>query len=277
MVALSFGSLNSAAARDDDLRFAITSAVASDPSYANYRELTRYIAAQLGRKPVFISGLSYNQVDNLFMEELVDVGFLCNCHYARRKAIVQFEPIAAPVIAGYGRPKFQVYIIVPKDSPATSLADLKGKAVDFADPLSTTTLLAASLLQNKNETIKSYFGKPIYSGSHDMTIELVAGKIVDAGFIDGHIWDYHHNVDPASVSKTRVIYRSQHFTMPPVVVNRTMPEDVKRKMTTILLTMHETAAGQDILKKLRISKFVDIREKDYQDVLQIYGAVKERI
>lgn len=60
------GSLNIAAARDDDLRFAIMSAVASDPSYANYRELTHYIAARLGRKSVFISGLSYSQVDNLF-------------------------------------------------------------------------------------------------------------------------------------------------------------------------------------------------------------------
>lgn len=271
------GSLNIASARDDDVRFAITSAVASDPSYENYRKLTRYIAAQLGKKSVFISGLSYNQVDNLFKEGLVDVGFLCNCHYARRKEAVQFEPIAAPVLVGHNKPQFQVYIIVPKDSPVKSLSDLKGKAVDLADPLSTTTLLAASLLQKKNETIKSFFGKAIYSGSHDMTIELVAGKIVDAGFIDGHIWEYHNAVDPAYVSKTRVIYRSQNFTTPPVVVSRNMLEEVRRKIRTALLTMNETPEGRAILKKLRIERFVDIREKDYQDVLQMYSAVKERI
>ncbi len=268
--------MNTAAAQDRELRFAITSAVASDPSYKSYRELAHYVSAQLGRKSVFISGLSYTQVDDLFLKGAVDVGFLCNCHYARRKAIVKFEAVAAPVIMGYGQPIFQVYVIVPKDSPIRSLEDLKGKSVDFADPLSTTTLYAAFLLQGKNRTIESFFGKSIYSGSHDMTMELVAGKMVDAGFIDGHIWDYHNATNPVYASKTKVILRSQQFTIPPVVISRNTPEEVKRKIRSALLTMHHTAAGSDILKKLRIEKFVEIRDKDYQDVAQMYRMVKNR-
>ncbi len=266
-----------ACAGEGDLHFAITSAVASDPSYKNYRELSDYIAARVGEKAFLISGLSYSQVDELFVGHEVDVGFLCNTHFARRKKSVKFEAIAAPVIAGYGKPKFQIYLIVPKDSGLKTIYDLRGKSVDLADPLSTTTVFAAYMLKERKETIRSFFGKAVYSGSHDMTVRLVANKVVDAGFIDGHIWDYHDKVDPVYSSKTRIIYRSPDFTTPPVVVSRTIDETLKTKIRNVLLTMHKDGRGREILKKLRIEKFVAIKDKDYDDVLKIYRQVKDRL
>lgn len=263
-----------AAAQPGVLRFAITSAVASDPSFNNYRELTNYIAKRVGRKAVFISGLTYSQVDSLFLKEDVDVGFLCNAHFARRKDIVGFVPMAAPVISGYKKPKFQVYIIVHKDSGLKSLDDLRGRSVDFADPLSTTSIYAAYMLKRKNATIKSYFGKAVFSGSHDMTIELVAKKLVDAGFIDGHIWDYQEKTRSPYCSETRIIHKSPDFTIPPVVVSRTTPEWLRMKLKEILLSMHKDPEGMEILKKLRIDKFVCIGGSDYQDISRMYKMVR---
>lgn len=181
------------------------------------------------------------------------------------------------VVTDYGKTKFQIYIIVHKDSSITSLDDLKDKTVDFADPLSTTTVYGAYLLAQKNETLKTYFKKAIYSGSHDMTIELVANKLVDAGFIDGHIWDYHHNVRPAYSGQTKVIHRSPDFTIPPVVVSRTLDPEIKAEVKKILLTMHEDAKGKGILKKLRIDKFIDIKDTDYDDVYEMYQGIKDRL
>ncbi len=277
MTVIPAGTSAYAAARDNELRFVITAAVASDPSYSSYRELTNYLAGKIGDKSVFISGLTYDQVDNLFQKGLVDVGFLCNCHYARRKSVVSFEPIAAPIIAGYGKPKFQIYVIVAKDSAIRTIADLEGKSVDLADPLSTTALYAASLLEEKNATIKSFFGKTIYSGSHDMTIELVANRMVDVGFIDGHIWDFYKSVSPAVTAKTKVIYRSRDFTIPPVVVRKGTPEAVKQKIRQILIAMDRDAGGCEILGKLHIEKFVDIKERDYEDVVHLYNRLKDRM
>lgn len=271
------GMVNMAGAEKAEIRFAITSAVASDPSYSGYKLLTDYVAGKMGRKSAFISGLSYNQVDDLFIDHKVDVGFLCNTHFARQRNIVGFQALAVPVIEGYEKPKFQVYIIVNKDSGIKSLKDLKGKTVDFSDPLSTTNIYAAYLLKKRNQTIRSYFGKAIYSGSHDMTVRLVANKMVDAGFIDGHIWDFHERVRPEYSSKTRVIQRSPDFTMPPVVVSKSMPEEVRRKMAGILLSMHEDSVGREILKKLRIEKFVAARDDDYQDVRRMYNTVRSSL
>jgi len=269
--------VTAAAFAQEDLRFAITSAVASDPSYENYRELTAYVAKKVGKKSFFVSELSYNQVDNLFIERKVDVGFLCNTHYARRKDAVKFEAIAAPIITGHKKPKFRIYIIVSKDSSIKSLNDLRGASVDLSDPLSTTTIFTSYKLQEMNETLSSFFGNAIYSGSHDMTVRLVADKVVDAGVIDGHIWDFHDKVRPVYSSKTKVIYRSPEYTTPPVVVSRTMDQSLKKKLVNILLTMHEDARGKEILKKLRIEKFVAVRDKDYEDVLEMYRKVKDRL
>jgi len=265
---------NPVSAQEGELKFAITGAVASDPSFTSYRELTAYVANKMREKPLFVSGLSYGQVDNLFTGGMVDVGFLCNAHYARRKDAVKFEPIVAPVIAAYGKPKFRVYLIVHKDSSIKSLDDLRGKSVDLADPLSTTSIYTAHELQKKNETMKSYFGKTVYSGSHDMTIKLVAGKLVDAGFIDGHIWDYHERFHPLDSSKTKVIARSTDFTTPPVVVSKMMDEASKKKIRRIFLDMNKDPKGREILNKLGIEKFKEIKDKDYQDVFHMYTGVK---
>ncbi len=265
-----------AIAAQKEIRVVITSAVASDPSYSAYRELSNYLAEKIGMKSIFISGLSYNQVDNLFLSNQVDIGFLCNTHFARRKNKVKFEAVAAPVIAGYGKPKFQLYYIVRKDSNINSIDDLKGKTVDLADRLSTTAIYAEYLLEERGETINSFFRKAIYSGSHDMTIELVANKMVDAGVVDGHIWDYHDRVDPRRTSKTKIIYRSQDFTIPPVVVAATLDQDTKRNVKKALLAMGGDSEGRRILGRLHIEKFVDIKGGDYEDVLRIYNRLRTR-
>jgi len=264
-------------AQEKELKFAVTGAVGSDPSYSHYRELTDYIANKVGKKTVFVSGFNYSQVDNLFLKGQIDVGFLCNTHFGRRSKVVGFQPIAAPVITGYGKPKYQQYIIVHKDSNIKSIDDLKGKSVDMSDQLSTSTLYAAYMLLKKNETISSYFGKAIYSGNHDMTVELVANKLVDAGYIDGYIWDYHDNVRSEYSSKTKIIHKSADFTMPPVVVSGSIKKEVKTEIQRVLLTMHQDAKGREILKKLRIDKFVEVNEDSYQDVVQMYNKVKDRM
>lgn len=258
-----------------ELHFAITSAVASDPSYANYRKLTNYISNKLGRKSAFISGLSYNQVDNLFVSNKVDVGFLCNAHYARQRDVEKFVPIAAPVITGYKKAKFRIYVIVPKESRLKTLDDLRGRSVDLADPLSTTTIFTAYMLKNRNADMKSFFRKVYYSGNHDMTIQLVASGLVDSGVVDGHIWDYHEAVEPKYSSKTKVIFRSQEFTIPPVVVGRSVDPGLKKRIRDILLSMHEETEGRKILASLRVERFVDIKESDYEDVSRMYKLVKK--
>lgn len=268
---------NRADAQEHELRFAITGAVASDPSHSYYRELTDYVANKVGKKTVFVSGLSYDQVDNLFLKGQIDIGFVCNTHYGRRGNVVGFQPLAAPVITGSDKPRFQIYVIVHKDSNFKSINDLRGKSVDFADPLSTTSVYAASMLLKKDATIRSYFGKAIYSGSHEMTVELVANKLVDAGYIDGFIWDYLENVRPENSSKTRIIHKSEEFTTPPVVVSGSIDKGLKNEIQRILLTMHQDAKGGEILRKLRIDKFVEVNAASYQDVIQMYDNVKDRL
>lgn len=267
---------NETAPGQPELRFAITAAVASDPGFAHYKDLTEYISGKLGRKCVFISGLTYSQVDNLFRAGDLDVGFLCNAHYARTKKEVKFEAIAAPVLKCCSKPQFQVYVIVNRDSRLESIADIKGMSVDCSDPLSTTALYAKYLLLEKKTTPESYFSKVIYSGGHEMTLQLVANKMVEAGFIDGHIWEYENAKGSPYTAKTRIIHKSRYFTIPPVVVSASMPRQSKTEIKNILLNMHKDPAGERILKALYIEKFVQVSDRDYDNVHRLYLKVNGR-
>jgi ABC-type phosphate/phosphonate transport system substrate-binding protein len=50
---------------------------------------------------------------------------------------------------------------------------------------------------------------------------------------------------------------------------------MKQKLLQVLLTMQKDDEGREILKKLRIEKFTDIKERDYEDVAYLYDVVKK--
>ncbi|MEK3884111.1 phosphate/phosphite/phosphonate ABC transporter substrate-binding protein [Paenibacillus sp. PL2-23] len=75
-------------------------------------------------------------------------------------------------------------IIVPKDSPAQSVEDLKGKSFLFADPASTTGHLypratLMKLLSLKNDEIPEYFSNVSFSGGHDKSLLAIANGDAD--------------------------------------------------------------------------------------------------
>lgn len=266
-----------AGAVQPELKFAVTNMVGSDPSAMKYRQLADYLAGKTGMKTVFISGLLYTQIDGLFKAGQVDVAFLCNAHYARRKKDLGFQPLVAPVMSGYDRPKFQVYVIVNKDSKYKSIEDLRGKSVDLSDPLCSTRIYAEYLLLQRHETLSSFFRRVIYSGNVDMTIHLVANRLIEAGFVEGHIWDMEDRIEPVFVSRTKIIHRSQEFTIPPLVVSSSLPGTLRQKIKKLLLGMHADAEGRKVLDALHIKRFVQAEEKDYDDILKMYNDVKGRI
>ena len=93
-----------------------------------------------------------------------------------------------------------------KAAPFNWLEDLKGHTFAFTDPDSNTGRLVPlywlAALHTRPET---FFGRSIYTYSHDNSIMAVARGLVDAAAVDGLIWDYYAKKNPAFTSKTRII------------------------------------------------------------------------
>lgn len=140
------------------------------------------------------------------------------------------------------------------DSGITSLKDAKGKSFAFAEPNSTSGYLvpAVEMLTETGMPLEEYFSEVKFSGGHEQSIVAVANGDVDAGvaWADGlGNWEDGYNsgafrkaADSGLIDMNDVveIWRSGLIPEGPMVVRKSLPEDVKDKVTQLTADLHET-------------------------------------
>lgn len=167
------------------------------------------------------------------------------------------------------------------DSGIKSMDDAKGKVFAFADPNSTSGyLIPGAELMEKYGKLEDYFKEVKMSGGHEQSIVGVANGDFDAAvaWADGvGNWEDGFNsgafrkaADSGLVDMSTIqeIWRSKLIPEGPMVVRKTLPQDVKDKMYALLDTMWETdpqcaynvAAGE-------AKDFVPVKHEDYLGII----------
>ena len=182
------------------------------------------------------------------------------------------ELLVAPQVGG--ETVYYSYLIVPDDSNAQGLKNLRGKVFAFSDPLSTTgRLVPVYWLKEMGETPERFFKKTVYTYSHDNTIKAVAEKLVDGGAVDSLVYDATVARHPDYSHSVKVIQKSQPFGNPPVVVPPGLDPQLKKQLRDLFLTMHEDEKGKSILKDLLIDRFVIPDDRFYDPVREMANKV----
>ena len=202
----------------------------------------------------------------------IDLAFICSGPYASGRDELGFEALAMPRVRGSHL--YQSYLIVNNDGPIQKLADLKGKIFAFSDPHSNTGKLVPDYwLWQEGEKPETFFGKTIYTYSHDNSIMAVAMSLVDGAAVNGQVWEYYNQRNPVFTSKTRIIKKSMPFGNPPVVASSRLPNQTKDRLRGLLLSMHREPEGKKILDELMIDSFIAPKEECYDPIL----AMKENM
>ena len=126
------------------------------------------------------------------MESEADLAFLCGLPYVEltldREPPV--EPLAAPVLQGDrygGRPIYFSDVIVRRDSPFHSFADLRGRSWSYNERQSQSGYgVVRYWLAQLGET-NGYFSRVVEAGWHEQSIRLVCAGEVDASAIDSQV------------------------------------------------------------------------------------------
>lgn len=256
------------------LRVALGAVHTPSEGFIYYQQLLSYVGTKLGRRIECVERTDYAEVNSMLKSGEVDMAFVCSRPYVDGKEEFGLELLVAPQMCG--KAEYYSYIIVPRDSPATSLADLKGKIFAFSDPLSNTGKLAPSYaLSLQGKTPDTFFAKYIYTHAHDKTLKLVAGRVVDGGALDSLVWDYGQQKNSRYISQTRVIERLGPYGIPPVVVRKGLDPATRAKLRGIFLAAHEDKAGAEVLAGMMIDRFIEIDDRAYDSIRQMKTALAQ--
>jgi phosphonate transport system substrate-binding protein len=247
------------------LRVAVGAMISPQQTVSYYKHLLNYIGKKLGLEVQLLQRKTYVETNALFRKGGVDLAFVCSGPYANGKEKYGFDLLATPQI--HGSHSYQSYLIVNRDSLFHSLKDLKGMIFAFTDPDSNTGRLVPTYwLAEWGVKPESFFGKTIYTYSHDNSILAVAKGLVEGAAVNSLIWEYYHNKNPIFTSRTRIIRKSEPYGNPPLVTSGHLSPGLRGRIREIVLSMHSHPEGRDILKEIMIDRFVVPQEVWYAGI-----------
>ncbi|GAB4400554.1 MAG: phosphate/phosphite/phosphonate ABC transporter substrate-binding protein [Anaerolineales bacterium] len=247
------------------LRVAVAAIISPKGTVESYSELLNYLSNKTNRPVELVQRRTYMEVNDLIAQGKVDLAFVCTSAYVVGSKTFGMELLAAPQING--ETTYRSYLIVPFDSPAQTISDLRNKVFAFTDPISLTgRAYPTALVQDLGSTPEEFFSRTFFTYSHDEAIYAVANGLADGASIDNLVYEYAIARDPSLLQKVRLIHQSPPFGIPPVVVNPTIRPQIKAELQNILFEMNEDVVGQNALDVIGIEKFVPINDESYASV-----------
>jgi phosphonate transport system substrate-binding protein len=258
------------------LRLAVAPVYSPRRSFPVYRDLAGYLGSATGLIPDLVTGKTYAEINDLVRTGDVTLAVVCTLAYIEGQHDFGMEALVVPVTGG--ATVYYSYLIVPRDSPARRLEDLRGGTFAFSDPLSNSGRLAPVYrLLEIGETPESFFRRYIFTYSHDNSIQAVARKVVDGAAVDSQVYDYVAADDPAVGAATRIIARWGPYGINPVVVHPRLAPTLKQRLRQIFLTMHTDREGRQLLARLRVDRFIVPDDRLYDSVRTMRRRVKGQL
>lgn len=248
----------------DSLRVAITPVLVEKNIELNKR-LIEYIGKRIRMPVTIVQRKTYQEINDLIERSQVDVAFVCTLSYVIGKEKFGMEIISVPMTRG--EPYYYSYVIVPQNSRAKLIDDLKGKLYAYPDPMSNSGYLYPRFrLAKAGYSPDIFFKKWVRTYSHTAAIEAVSDGLVDGASVDSYIYDLMRIQRPDLTSRTKIIEISPPFGFPPVVVRKNLPVQIKNELKTILLGMDKDPAGAKILQDMLLDRFVEGNDSLYDNI-----------
>ena len=175
---------------------------------------------------------------------------------------------AIPIAQRAEDEKFISRYIVPVNSPAKSLQDLKGKTFAFGSPSSTSGhLMPRYFLLKDGINPDKDFSRIAFSGAHDATVAFVASGRADAGVLNASVLDRLIEKGDANAKAVRVLATTPPYYDYNWTVRGDLDPAVVKKLTEAFLKLDPAnPAHKEILDLQRASKFIPTKPENYRGI-----------
>jgi len=240
-------------AKYPELTFAIIPAENATGVVERYAPLMDYLTKQIGVKVNLRIANDYAAVIEGQRTGSVHIASYGSASFARALITgVKTEAFAIDV-NGDGTTGYYSVFYVKKDSPYKSIEDLKGKNLGLVDPNSTSgNNVPRLVLDQKGINPEAYFGKVVFTGSHDNAVLALAQGTVD---VAANAWTTDEDnyavrlatkgllkaADGTTIkySDLRIVAKSEPILNGPLTYLSDLPADLKAKIADAFFNLRK--------------------------------------
>ncbi|GBF27697.1 phosphate-import protein PhnD [bacterium MnTg02] len=264
------------------LTFAIVPTEETVAELQLYKPVTDRLAKETGKKIQFFMPTSYASVVEGLLSKFIDVAVLGPYSYV----IASSKDNTIEVFATYAKrpghmqeegPGYKAALVTKKGSKFTTIESLKGTTLGLVDPGSTSGNLFPRVVFAKNVggDLDKYFGKVVYTGSHELSTVAVAKGKVDSAFVATHRFDNVVNKGEVKLEDFNILWKSPVIPQDPFVYRNTLCKDLRDKIKATFLGLSLNNPGEKkFLDNVKSNKFVAMTSADY-DVIRALKKAKD--
>lgn len=170
---------------------------------------------------------------------------------------------------------FKGIVLVRKESPIKTIADLKNKVVSFP----AATALAGSMMpqyfmQKNGLNIKKGEIAAKYVGSQESSILALYHKEVDAAATWPMTWNSFSAEKTVLKDELRILFLTPALINNSLMAKKSVDHKILEKVKKIFFNLHQNHEGRVILSRMKLSKFEVAGDKQYKVVHQFLADYK---
>lgn len=241
---------------------------ASDKFKEQMKQLGAQLSAETGLDVQIEIPTDYAAVVEALRFGKIDVAYLGPFTYVVANAQSGAQAFVTQSV--HGRPYYNSYAIVPKDSPIQQLTDkdlasLKGMDIALGDPASTSSSIFPQLFLKRSGLDLEKDIKKRFTGKHDNVLKTVVAGQAPIGFLDSAIFEGSLKAKfPEDYAKVRVVWKSPDLFQYPWAARKDLDPQIVAKLKAAFLKIKDPNLlepfGADGFVEADDSKFNDIRE-----------------
>ena len=231
-----------------------------------FTPLGDYLKKETGMDVQFTPVTDYAAVVEGLATNKIDMAWLGGFTFVQAR--IRTNGGAVPIVQRAEDEVFTSKFIVPIDSPAKTLADLKGKTFAFGAPSSTSgSLMPRYFLLQAGINPEKDFKTVAFSGAHDATVAFVASGRAEGGVLNASVWDKLVESGNPNAAKVRVLATTPPYFDYNWTVRPGLDAALRQKLTDAFLKLDPSKpAMKEIMDLQRASKFVPTTSANYDGI-----------
>jgi len=231
-----------------------------------FKPLGDYLKQATGLDVQFVPVTDYAAVVEGLATNKLDLAWLGGFTYVQAR--LRTHGGVVPIVQRAEDAKFTSRFIVPTNSTAKTLADLKGKTFAFGAPSSTSgSLMPRYFLLQAGIDPERDFKSVAFSGAHDATVAFVAAGRAEAGVLNASVMDKLVESKNANVEKVRVLAITPPYFDYNWTVRPGLDPAITKKLTDAFLKLDPAnPAMKEIMDLQRASKFIPTQNSNYDGI-----------